>query len=389
MTESWRPDLRVLDRLHMPASVKERVGRTPRPLPPDHERARRVLAGAVAFAIFVVAGVFAWQAFRPGSEQPPAAAPQSVQPKTNGLIYFQLGGGEGGASTEAIRSDGSGRTTIFGTGRYVSDIAWSPDGTKIAYAGIVQFANQSDDGQVHFGIFVANPDGSGAQPLTDGTNEGWPSWSPDGAQIAFSSSRADPNVRECGSGAQSSCPTDIYVMSADGSAVTRLTDSPAAEYASEWSPDGTSIAFVRTAGDTNEIAVMKPDGTGVTRLASGTIAGAGGVEHPFSWSPDGAQIAFTSVATGNWAIEVVNADGTGERKIFGADGVVSEDPIWSPDGSEIAFSSTFGVYPPGCGVDSDVCSDLFVMHADGSHITRLTREAAGVFGIAWQPLPVD
>jgi Tol biopolymer transport system component len=380
---------RGADWIPAPHLWEEITNRVPTGAPSEPGPVRRILVAVFALAVATAAVTFAVRAIGDGGSRPASEEPiPSIEPKANGLIYYQLGGGDGGTWTEAIKPDGSGRTTIFGRDRYVSHIAWSPDGTKIAYVGIVQYGSQSSDGQVHFGIFVANPDGTGATPLTDGVNEGWPSWSPDGTQIAFSSSRADPTARECASGTQSSCATDIYLMNVDGSAIRRLTDDPAPEYAPAWSPDGSKIAFVRTNGDTNQIDVMNPDGTGITRVASGTIAGLGGVEHPFSWSPDGSQIVFMNVVGANSEIHIVNADGTGDRTIFGADGVVSEDPIWSPDGTEIAFSSTFGVYPPGCGVDSDVCSDLFVMGIDGSHVTRLTHGASGVFGIAWQPLPL-
>ena len=65
MSNDWRPDLDVLDHLHMPADVRDRVGKTHVPLPPDHATAKRVIAGVVAFAVFALAAVFAWQAFRP------------------------------------------------------------------------------------------------------------------------------------------------------------------------------------------------------------------------------------------------------------------------------------------------------------------------------------
>jgi TolB protein len=381
---------RGADWIPAPHLWEEITNREPNSGPSEPGPARRILVAAFAMVIAVGAITFAVRAIGYRGERPSSqTSPGPAAPKTNGLIYFQRGGGEGGTWTDAIEPDGSSRETVFGRGMYISHIAWSPDGTRIAYVGIVQYGNQSPERQTQFGIFVSNPDGSGAQQLTDGVNEGWPSWSPDGARIAFSSTRGDPAERECAPGGQSSCPTDIYLVNADGSAITRLTDDPSPDYAPAWSPDGARIAFVRTTGDTNEIDAINVDGTGVTRVASGTIAGAGGVEHPFSWSPDGSQIVFTSVAEANWEIHVVNADGTRERKIFGADHVVSEDPIWSPDGTEIAFSSTFGAYPPGCGADSDVCSDLFVMRADGSHVTKLTQESPGVFGIAWQPLPVE
>lgn len=311
----------------------------------------------------------------------PQASSASIAPRPNGLIYFQEGGGDGPTWTDAIQADGSGRDRIFGPNSYYDEIAWSPDGRRIAYVGIALPAQQSSDGQVHFGIYTASADGSNPRLLTEGLNEGWPSWSPDGTRIAFSSSRADAGVKNCIAGADALCPTNIYLVHADGTGVTRLTDDPAPEFAPAWSPDGASIAFVRSADGTEAIDAVNADGTDERQVATGT----GGNQRPFTWSPDGRQIAFVRMQKASWDLDVVNADGTGQRTVLSRNGVWTEGPAWSPDGTEIAFSSTLGAYPPGCGLDSDVCSDLFVIHPDGSGIRRLTQVAVGVFGIAWQP----
>lgn len=308
-----------------------------------------------------------------------AAVPQHA----NGQIYFEEGGGEGGTWTEAIEPDGSARRQVFGPDGYHEQIAWSPDGGRIAFVGIAQNPQSSSDGQVRFGIYTANPDGSGSQLLTEGLNEGWPAWSPDGRKIAFTSTRSDSGVENCIAGPGSLCPTDIYVMNADGTGITPLTDDPAAEFAPAWSPTGSSIAFVRSANGTDTIDVVNADGTNEHEVAAGT----GANQRPFTWSPDGRRIAFVYLRKAGWDLDVVNADGTGKRTAFARDGVWNEGPAWSPDGSEIAFSSTLGAYPPGCGLDSDVCSDLFLVHPDGTGLTRLSTDARGVFGIAWQPVP--
>ena len=77
-----------------------------------------------------------------------------------------------------------------------------------------------------------NADGSGQMRLTDNpASDISPIWSPDGRRIAFSSDRDDPDPNDdvrIGS---------IYVMNADGSDLTCLTDSSASDYASSWSPN--------------------------------------------------------------------------------------------------------------------------------------------------------
>ena len=74
---------------------------------------------------------------------------------------------------------------------------------------------------------------------------------------------------------------EIYVMNADGTEQTRLTNHPAKDWNPAWSPDGTKIAFSSSRDENNGIYVMNADGSGPTRLAS--ISSGGDVKP--SWSP--------------------------------------------------------------------------------------------------------
>jgi hypothetical protein len=106
-----------------------------------------------------------------------------------------------------------------------------------------------------------NADGSNQTRLTN--NPAYdisPVWSPDGSRIAFF------NVENNG---------EIYVMNADGSNQTRLTNDPLYDHSPIFSPDGTRIAFlsnrdkIDNGWDYNDkIYVMNADGSSQTRLTN-------------------------------------------------------------------------------------------------------------------------
>jgi Tol biopolymer transport system component len=103
---------------------------------------------------------------------------------------------------------------------------------------------------------------------------------------------------------------EVYVMNADGTAPTRLTNNTAIDEQPAWSPDGAKIAFTSDrAGSKNlDIYVMDADGTAPARL---TVTR--GLDADPAWSPDGTKIAFISYRDGNSEIYVMNANGTRRR----------------------------------------------------------------------------
>ncbi|MGH3033312.1 MAG: TolB family protein [Gaiellaceae bacterium] len=128
---------------------------------------------------------------------------------------------------------------------------WAPDGRAIAFTAGHFFADGLEMGRI-----VRIPPSGGTQtPLSPpASSDLHPTWSPDGARIAFESIR-DGN-------------RDIYVMDADGSEITRLTEHPADDSEPAWSPDGTRIAFVSSRDGNAEIYVMNANGRAETRLTT-------------------------------------------------------------------------------------------------------------------------
>jgi TolB protein len=115
-----------------------------------------------------------------------------------------------------------------------------------------------------------NADGTNQTRLTNNpASDGLPAWSPDGTKIAFATDR------DSGPG-----NLEIYSMNADGTNQTRLTNNPAADEEPAWSPDGTKISFRTNRDDGNyDIYTINPDGTNPTRLTNDPSAGRSRATH--------------------------------------------------------------------------------------------------------------
>ena len=228
------------------------------------------------------------------------------------------------------------------------------DGERIA------FVRQDQQGQQGQGIWVMDADGENEKQLTFGELYGDPAWSPDGRQMAFCHRTEDIHW-------------DIYIMSADGSDVEQITDTPEDDCHPTWSPDGRQITFDKAVWEEKPdgkwilksavICVMNVDGTDVREITESP---------PFSqfpvWSPDSGKIAFER----NNQVWIMDVDGENQKMINDRGSM----PAWSPDGKMIAFNS------PVWGGSSFIC----VMDADGANVEILTAPGpSNEWHAGWSP----
>ena len=219
--------------------------------------------------------------------------------------------------------------------------------TRISYV-------REDDGEKQ--IVVSDWDGFAPQPLTTGSINLLPAWSPDGKTIAFTSFRE-------GGGAH------LFAVDAISRQIRPLVKLGDFTTGATWSPDGARLLFSASQNDNTDVYVAQFDGSGVRRVTD-----ARGIDISASWSPDGKRIAFVSERAGTPQIYTMAADGSDVRRIT-FQGNYNQEPAWSPKGDLIVFS----------GRDEHRVFDLYTVAVDGGKVTRLTQNQGTNEKPAWAP----
>ncbi len=102
--------------------------------------------------------------------------------------------------------------------------------------------------------------------------------SPDGSRIAFTVTKPPEGDQQ---------DRDIWVLEVGTGQVRRMTTSPKSDSSPRWSPDGKTLAFLSSRGDTQQIYLLPIEGGEPRALTSGKNA-----VQELAWAPDGKKIAF-------------------------------------------------------------------------------------------------
>ena len=224
--------------------------------------------------------------------------------------------------------DGAGSVVFNRTNNAALDAspAWSPDGSKIAFAS-------NRDGNIE--VYTMNANGTGQTNISNnGAHDADVSWSPDGTKIAFASDR-DGDF-------------EIYTMNADGSGVSQITNNASNEGFAAWSPDGKKIAFHSdSAGDQDICYITIAGGSGITCLSTA------GDQHAPSWKAGNESIAFQSQKPGDSSVEIYvwPLGGSAHSKITD-NSALDSSPDWRR------------VFIVGGDFDLDGCTDAKEAHSN-------------------------
>ncbi len=308
------------------------------------------------------------------------------------------------------------------TSNWACEPAFSPDGTRIAYAQRIE----SEGGRFKQDLWVVNEDGGNPVRLTDASSQFLgPVWSPDGGMIAFihhpgstndsteiwivpaplnAQGPGDPVKIEMPNSAdynmiagwssdnkigllmENPFHQAVYTVSAEGGKATQITPEDQGEgypCYPKWSSDGEKVFLRWGRGDIVSVPAQGGELTIVhdranTKVLTGIPGGGGGI------SPDGRTIVFMGAKTGTQPLKVniwTESVAGGEPRQITESPTQDRYPCWSPDGKSVAFLREW--MEPG----GDYVFNILVTSLDGGDTRQITSESdrVGYASIDWSP----
>jgi tricorn protease len=199
--------------------------------------------------------------------------------------------------------------------------------SRVSAANLIESVGLSPKGEralfaARGDIFTAPIEKGPTRNLTDssGAHDKWPSWSPDGSQIAFISDKSGEE--------------EIYLIPQDGSkpAEQITTGGSAMRYQPEWAPDGKRIAFSDKDGKLYILTLADRKIVQVADTPRGQI-------RDYTWSPRGNFLAFTMSNDNQFASVYVWSTNDSQLRRVTDDYFNSYNPAWDPQGNYLYFLS--------------------------------------------------
>ncbi|RKH09217.1 tolB protein precursor protein [Corallococcus sp. CA053C] len=318
------------------------------------EAERRALPGTIVFLSERAGQKDVWRVTPTGEEAQVTSAPEDEYPgppSPDGRTLLVVASGEAnGRVFQQLRAQplsGGPAVGLHPPRPRARNASWGPDGTWLV---------TESDAQGFSDVVRLSPTANAVDTPVTRVKQGCfePAVSPDGREVAcVCSGEGDP---------------EVYVYRADGTGEPRrITTFYMEDRSPQWSPDGRWLAFVSNRERRERVYLVRPDGSDLRALSGEGFAGD---EREAAFSPDGQRVAYVARSEdGKSRIWVATV--AGGAPVALTDGTHRDDmPAWSPDGKALVFVS-----------ERDGDTDLYLMRADGTGQTRLTKAK----GADWLP----
>ena len=205
---------------------------------------------------------------------------------------------------------------------------------------------------------------------------------------------------------------EIYLMNADGTAQTRITNSNALDFDASWSRDGSQLAFISTRDSGFEIYIMTViDITNGIFTDPERITFEPSMETKVTWLHDGSKIAYNTSISGQYGVYIHDLI-SNQIEPLNTSSIEANQPCWSPDGTKIVFGNSDGIYSinidgtslqqltatgnslfPVWSPNGDKIAfvagtpdeDIYLVNSDGTSLINLTASTANDFVPSWSP----
>jgi Tol biopolymer transport system component len=282
-----------------------------------------------------------------------AAQPAAVAAPVNVNVFGELNGVPRGPGI-TVGDEGFQQHTFTDEGAD-SDVSVDPTGKWIVFA--------STRHNEHAGIYTQRVDGTAVTKLTsDDSDNAFPTFSPDGKQIAFCSTRSGT--------------WNIYVMDIDGRNAITVTSGSTQCIHPSYSPDGTRLVYSALGARSNQWELW------TVNIASGEKQQIGYGLFP-SWSPNKEkdQIAFQRARQRGsrwfslWTLDLVDGEARRVTEVAVSSNAAIVSPSWSPDGKRLVFATILdpahgGKKIPGGPNRGE--QDIWTIDLDGNNRRRIT-----------------